>query len=140
LPPDPVESFTKIQFPTVSTTVFALGLSAPVAAQQPPCTPNKIGAAPIADPSSVDAFADDPIYSELARNATVPTDYSPVSVNFDGAYQNPVTYLIHQELDAYSTQQCAEYCAEHEKCGAFNVFVIRVPTLVCISPFLSHLG
>jgi hypothetical protein len=111
------------------TTIFFLGLAA---AQEQPCAPHKTGAAPIADPHSVDAFANDPIYSELAENATIPIGYSPAFSDLDGAYQNPVTYLIHKELDAYSTQQCADYCAKRAACKAFNVFVIREPTLVCI--------
>lgn len=112
----------------------ALGLAAGAYAKVP-CSLVVPGAAPIKDPRSVSSFVYDPVYSELARNATLPSRYLPVFVDLPAAFINTETYLGYRRLEAYNTDDCAAHCALTPGCKAINIFVLRAPTLVRLPVF-----
>jgi hypothetical protein len=117
-------------------TTLAVGLSAFAAAQSPvraefDCQPMHVGAAPIQNTTSIEAFEEDPFYSDVAGNATTPFGYQPAFFDLTGAYQNDETYLSYVPLREYSTDLCGAVCAAKDGCESFNLYVLRIPTLVC---------
>jgi hypothetical protein len=144
--PSPTPTFPSHQRPLphpsilvkMKTPIAALGLGfgALTAAQaptdSPDCKPMPIGNAPIQNTTSVKAFDFDPVYTELAMNATVPFGYDPIFLDMPGSYQNERDYIRYVTLDEYSTDQCGAVCASLAGCQSFNIYVLRVPTVVCL--------
>jgi len=131
---------------TLATLILTLAftLMALVAAQGPvrsksDCKPMRIGAAPIQNTTSIEAFEEDPVYSEVASNATTPFGFRPAFLDLAGAYQNDETYLSYVSLGAYSTDRCGAVCAAKDGCESFNLYVLRIPALVCIFAFIYYL-
>jgi hypothetical protein len=97
----------------------------------PDCAPVPLSfPAPIADPTSAPSFENDPLYAQVATQAAAPAGYSTAFVNAEGAYMDTETYLTYKNLDSYSPETCASFCASTPTCSAFNIYFLRLPTLV----------
>jgi hypothetical protein len=97
----------------------------------PDCAPVPIDfPAPITDPTKDSSFENDPVYSHVATQAAAPAGYSTAFVDADGAYQNTETYLTYKNLNSYSPEACASFCASVPACSAINIYFLRLPTLV----------
>lgn len=73
-------------------------------------------------------FLEFPEFSNLARNASTPNNYSKVYEDKHASVASD-SYLGYKQLQKYSTTDCAGRCDSTDGCEAFNIFFERTPTL-----------
>ncbi|KAH7406931.1 hypothetical protein DE146DRAFT_753472 [Phaeosphaeria sp. MPI-PUGE-AT-0046c] len=92
------------------------------------CEPISHGHGPQPSDDSPIGFLTYSEFSNMARNATTPNNYSRT---YEDKHASTASdgYLGYDELEAYSTIECAGRCDSTEGCEAFNIYFERKPTL-----------
>lgn len=92
------------------------------------CTNRTRGAGPVPSPDTSSAFLSYQPFTDAAKNATTPSNYTQAFSNLH-ASTTAKTYLGVAELSAYDAQNCTAQCDAQSGCTAVNLFFERTPTL-----------
>ncbi|KAL5115322.1 hypothetical protein ACEQ8H_006767 [Pleosporales sp. CAS-2024a] len=108
-----------------------------------PCAaqPNAYG--PNTTPDTVDAFLNNPVYSNLALKAKTPVNYTQSFSNLHGSVSG-AGYLGYKTLTSYDPAACSAYCDQTSTCTGFNIFIERDPKwnqdkCSCKSPSIAQI-
>lgn len=93
------------------------------------CTTQARGAGPVPSPDTSMSFLSYQPFTDYAKNATTPTNYTAAFTNLH-ASTTAKTYLGVAELAVYDSVNCTAQCDAKSGCTAVNLFFERSPTLV----------
>lgn len=92
------------------------------------CNAQPLGAGPVPQPDTPEAFTASPAFSSAALGAQTPSGYKQVFQNLDAAYSG-YSYITYSNLNSYDTAACAAVCDAYKGCSSFNIYFERDPTL-----------
>src|SRR5262245_42053277 len=113
-----------------SSLFAALAATAPQLskAQASACIPLAVGHAPLRNMTSIKASIEDERYTSKALDAETPTGYLKSFHDLSASIVDP-SYITMHTLTKYSPKACGAICDHTKECSAFNLYVIRNPTL-----------
>ena len=91
------------------------------------CSTYQEGAAPLPDKDNWESFMAMGEYSDYAKNAETPSNYSKAFENLN-ATVNHASYIGVHTIYAYEPNVCANWCNLSPYCKAFNIYVSRDPS------------
>jgi hypothetical protein len=91
-----------------------------------PCAAQPNAYAPLTTPDTLDAFKQNSVYHDLAKNAETPSGWTQSFVDQSGSVSGS-GYLGYKDLTSYDVSACSAYCDETSTCTGFNVFIERNP-------------
>lgn len=101
------------------------------------CKPLTLGAGPVLETDSAEAFVAADIFASAAIDAHTPTGYTQTFANLK-ASNSAYGYSGYSTLNSYDTEECARRCNNIESCSAFNIYFERDPSIVpapsCANP------
>ncbi|KAF9695680.1 hypothetical protein EKO04_006526 [Ascochyta lentis] len=91
------------------------------------CTARTKGAGPVPSTDTAPAFLTYAPFTDFAKNATTPTNYTQAFSNLH-ASTTAKMYLGLAELSAFDTANCSAQCDAQTGCTSINIFFERSPT------------
>lgn len=92
------------------------------------CNVQPVGAGPVPQPDTPEAFLALPAFSQAASGASAPVGYNQVFENLNAAYSS-YPYITYSDLISYDPAACAAKCDAYKGCSSFNVYFERDPSL-----------
>lgn len=87
-----------------------------------------ISSAPKTSPDTAEAFLSNPVYTQIAINATTPQGYNLAFQNLNTSVDQP-GYMGSITYQHYNTLACQHACDAAPGCTAFNMYIERSPAL-----------
>jgi hypothetical protein len=107
-----------MKYSILASAIFASAYAAVVPRELQPCVPLEPSA--IAEPAlnTVENFSAFELYSDVARNTSVPAGYMSVMVDTNAAVKSDVKYMHYYNFNTYDVSECAKKCDQASGCDS----------------------